>query len=336
MLLRTFVGGARDPRRARAARTRSWSTRSIAALTPLLGIRGEPLLTRVYRWERGKRAARGRSPRARWRRSTARSARHPGSVRHRQRLPRRRDSRLRRRRPRDGAGRWSTWLAHDRQSMPSACTDVAQPAASAALSATVGAAPAQPSTRRCPPDVAARCSQQIKAADTDQLAVSEEDGRFLRVMVAASGATRALEIGGANGYSAIWIGLGLRETGGRLTTIEYDPARATVAAENIRTRRPRRHRHGRAGRRVQGDPEARRRPSTSSSSTPGSATTSGSSTWCCPRLAPARPLPRAQRRQQAERDARLPRRDQDMTPRLLTTIVSPSGEGMSVSLQAAE
>jgi caffeoyl-CoA O-methyltransferase len=76
--------------------------------------------------------------------------------------------------------------------------------------------------------------QQIKAADSDLLAVSEEDGRFLRVMVASSGATRALEIGGANGYSAIWIGLGLRQTGGHLTTIEYDPARAKVAAENIR------------------------------------------------------------------------------------------------------
>ena len=76
--------------------------------------------------------------------------------------------------------------------------------------------------------------QQIKAADSDLLAVSEEDGRFLRVMVASSGATRALEIGGANGYSAIWIGLGLRQTGGHLTTIEYDPARAKTAAEHIR------------------------------------------------------------------------------------------------------
>ncbi len=83
------------------------------------------------------------------------------------------------------------------------------------------------------PDLS-RLLQQIKSADTDLLAVSEEDGHFLRTMVAASGATRALEIGGANGYSAIWIGLGLRQTGGKLTTIEYDPARAKEAAENIR------------------------------------------------------------------------------------------------------
>ena len=74
----------------------------------------------------------------------------------------------------------------------------------------------------------------IKAADHDELAVSEEDGRFLRVMVASSGARRALEIGSAHGYSAIWIGLGLRETGGHLTTIEADAARARTAANNIR------------------------------------------------------------------------------------------------------
>lgn len=84
-----------------------------------------------------------------------------------------------------------------------------------------------------PPDVV-KVLQQIKTADKDLLAVSEEDGRFLRVMVAASGAKRALEIGAADGYSAIWIGLGLRQTGGRLTTIEYDAARARGAAENIR------------------------------------------------------------------------------------------------------
>jgi predicted O-methyltransferase YrrM len=84
-----------------------------------------------------------------------------------------------------------------------------------------------------PPEVV-KILQQIKAADRDQLAVSEEDGRFLRVMVVASGAKRALEIGAADGYSAIWIGLGLRQTGGRLTTIEYDPARARGASDNIR------------------------------------------------------------------------------------------------------
>ena len=74
----------------------------------------------------------------------------------------------------------------------------------------------------------------IKAADSGQLAVSEEDGRFLRVLVATRGARSILEIGAASGYSGIWLGLGARETGGRVVAIEYDPGRAKQADANIR------------------------------------------------------------------------------------------------------
>jgi caffeoyl-CoA O-methyltransferase len=76
--------------------------------------------------------------------------------------------------------------------------------------------------------------KQIRAVDKEQLAVSEDDGRFMRLLVATSGAKRALEIGSASGYSAIWIGLGLRETGGRLVTIEYDKQRARQAVANVK------------------------------------------------------------------------------------------------------
>src|SRR5688572_22856640 len=76
--------------------------------------------------------------------------------------------------------------------------------------------------------------KRIRAADKGQLAVSEEDGRFLRVLVATRGAKSILEIGAASGYSGIWLGLGARETGGRVTAIEYDRQRATEAADNIR------------------------------------------------------------------------------------------------------
>lgn len=91
----------------------------------------------------------------------------------------------------------------------------------------------QPAAAALTPDLV-KLLHEMKAADADRLAVSEEDGRFLRVMVASNRARRALEIGGANGYSAIWIGLGLRETGGHLTSIEFDPARAATAGNNIR------------------------------------------------------------------------------------------------------
>ena len=52
VLLRTFVGGARDPR-ALERSDKELISRSIGALLPLIGVRGEPLLARVYRWERG-------------------------------------------------------------------------------------------------------------------------------------------------------------------------------------------------------------------------------------------------------------------------------------------
>jgi predicted O-methyltransferase YrrM len=74
----------------------------------------------------------------------------------------------------------------------------------------------------------------IRAKDKGQLAVSEEDGKFLRLLIASSRRKRALEIGGASGYSAIWMGQGMRETGGKLVTLEYDPGRAKELAENIR------------------------------------------------------------------------------------------------------
>lgn len=92
----------------------------------------------------------------------------------------------------------------------------------------------QPASGNSPPAAIQTLLTSIRAADRGQLAVSEEDGRFLRILIASTGARRVLEIGAASGYSGIWMGLGLRETGGRLTTIEFDPARAKEAAANIR------------------------------------------------------------------------------------------------------
>jgi caffeoyl-CoA O-methyltransferase len=104
-----------------------------------------------------------------------------------------------------------------------------------ALTALVGRAappPAEPPTTGVSPQVQA-VLDDIRRADTGMLAISAEDGRFLRLMVAATGAQHVLEIGAASGYSGIWIGLGLRETGGHLVTIEYDSARAREATANI-------------------------------------------------------------------------------------------------------
>ncbi len=84
-----------------------------------------------------------------------------------------------------------------------------------------------------PPDLN-KILADIRAKDKGQLAISEEDGRFLRLMIASTNRKRALEIGGASGYSAIWMAQGLRATGGKLVSIEYDPVRAKELAENVK------------------------------------------------------------------------------------------------------
>jgi caffeoyl-CoA O-methyltransferase len=101
------------------------------------------------------------------------------------------------------------------------------------LLAALLAAPASGQSSRNTPDLDALL-REIKGKDTGQLAVSEEDGRFLRLLVASTRAKRVLEIGGASGYSAIWMAQAVRANGGHLVTIEYDPARARQLQENIR------------------------------------------------------------------------------------------------------
>src|SRR6186997_2321859 len=96
-----------------------------------------------------------------------------------------------------------------------------------------GSISAQPAPAAGVDPAIAKLLAGIRAADKGQLAVSEEDGRFLRVLVGATNARQVLEIGAASGYSAIWIGMGLRQTGGKLTTIEFDPVRAREAAANV-------------------------------------------------------------------------------------------------------
>ena len=51
VLLRTFLGGARDPQAFDLSDT-EMVERSLRALTPLLGIRQAPLFSRIYRWEK--------------------------------------------------------------------------------------------------------------------------------------------------------------------------------------------------------------------------------------------------------------------------------------------
>ena len=62
--------------------------------------------------------------------------------------------------------------------------------------------------------------------------VTPLQGRFLELMVRATGAKRVLEIGTLGGYSTIWLARGLG-AGGKLITLELDPHHAEIAQRNL-------------------------------------------------------------------------------------------------------
>jgi predicted O-methyltransferase YrrM len=74
---------------------------------------------------------------------------------------------------------------------------------------------------------------QMKARGLPASTVNPEEGKFLQVLVAASGVHKALEIGTLGGYSGTWIARGLAP-GGRLISLEVDAHRAAVAKDHFR------------------------------------------------------------------------------------------------------
>jgi predicted O-methyltransferase YrrM len=71
------------------------------------------------------------------------------------------------------------------------------------------------------------------AAGLPPINVSPNQGRFLQLLARARGARSILEIGTLGGYSTIWLARAL-PPGGRLVTLESDPAHAEVARANLK------------------------------------------------------------------------------------------------------
>jgi len=66
------------------------------------------------------------------------------------------------------------------------------------------------------------------------LNTAPEDALLLRILVEARRAQRGIEVGSANGYGAIHMGIGFERTGGHLYTLEIDPTMVRACRENIR------------------------------------------------------------------------------------------------------
>jgi predicted O-methyltransferase YrrM len=58
-------------------------------------------------------------------------------------------------------------------------------------------------------------------------------GRLLFALAAAQAGVAVLEIGGSRGYSTIWLAAGARVLGGRVVSVESDPAKCEAWRANI-------------------------------------------------------------------------------------------------------
>jgi len=63
--------------------------------------------------------------------------------------------------------------------------------------------------------------------------VSPTTGQFLFALVAPQNACEVLEIGGSRGYSTIWLAAGARILGGRVVSLEHDPAKCEAWRRNL-------------------------------------------------------------------------------------------------------
>ena len=63
--------------------------------------------------------------------------------------------------------------------------------------------------------------------------VARTTGQFLFALVAPQTDCEVLEIGGSRGYSTIWLAAGVRYLGGRVLSLESDPAKVEAWRANI-------------------------------------------------------------------------------------------------------
>jgi predicted O-methyltransferase YrrM len=85
---------------------------------------------------------------------------------------------------------------------------------------------------------------RLEAEDADERArnvpreqrarqVARTTGQFLFSFVAPQTDCEVLEIGGSRGYSTIWLAAGVRYLGGRVLSLEHDPAKVEAWRANV-------------------------------------------------------------------------------------------------------
>jgi predicted O-methyltransferase YrrM len=74
----------------------------------------------------------------------------------------------------------------------------------------------------------------IKDFERSWLNTTIGDAMMLRILVESTKAKRGIEVGSANGFGAINMGIGFERTGGHLYTLEIDPRMVKECRENLK------------------------------------------------------------------------------------------------------
>ena len=83
-------------------------------------------------------------------------------------------------------------------------------------------------------DITTETLAELEKTQKDFWNIPRKTAVLINTFVKMMNAKEVLEIGTSNGYSGIWIAKALKQTGGRLTTIEYYDKRQSVAIENFK------------------------------------------------------------------------------------------------------
>ena len=75
---------------------------------------------------------------------------------------------------------------------------------------------------------------ELEKTQKDFWNVPRKTGVLMNSFIKMMNVQNALEIGTSNGYSGIWLAKALKQTGGKLTTIEFYEKRQSIAKENFK------------------------------------------------------------------------------------------------------
>lgn len=75
---------------------------------------------------------------------------------------------------------------------------------------------------------------ELEKTQKDFWNVPRKTGVLMNSFIKMMNIQNALEIGTSNGYSGIWLAKALKQTGGKLTTIEFYEKRQSLAKENFK------------------------------------------------------------------------------------------------------